>query len=66
MKRIGTFGLVVAMAEDESLRVKNRIASGLVERGWPIPDDQRQDCSAALPPGFSLNGQGKVSGAPAS
>jgi HEAT repeat protein len=49
--------LVVALAEEESLRVKNRIATGLVEKGWKIPADLASRCREALPPNFSLDGE---------
>jgi hypothetical protein len=48
--------LVGALAEEESLRVKNRIATGLVDKGWPIPAELTDACKKALPPGFVLDG----------
>ena len=57
--------LTTALIEDESLRVKNRIASGLVERGWEVPEELRASCSSALPPGFSLSA-GRLAGSHAS
>lgn len=48
--------LVGALANDESLRIRNRIAQGLVERSWEVPEDLSTTCSAALPRGFSLSG----------
>lgn len=48
--------LVAAMAEEESLRIKNRIASGIAERGWEIPEELRETCAKALPPGYRLDG----------
>lgn len=55
--------LVTALIEDESFRIKNRIAQGLVDRGWEVPEELREECEKALPPGFSLDG-GTVRGAP--
>lgn len=49
--------LVDAAATEESLRVKNRIASGLVEQSWAIRTDLQQRLSSLLPPGFSLRGE---------
>lgn len=46
--------LMKALSEDESLRIRNRIAQGLVEQGWKIPSDLEDSCRASLPPGFSL------------
>jgi len=53
--------LLGALETDESLRVKNRIAQGLVERAWEVPSVQTEICSKALPLGFSLSG-GRVIG----
>jgi len=52
--------LVAALEEEESLRVKNRIAQGLVDRGWTVPDELREVCEKSLPPGYSQTGE-KVS-----
>ena len=49
--------LVKALAEEESLRVKNGIAKGLVDKGWLVPKEDAEACRAALPPGFTLDGE---------
>jgi hypothetical protein len=49
--------LVQAMAAEESLRVKNRVAAGLAEKQWRIPADKADTCRTALPPGFKLAGE---------
>jgi HEAT repeat protein len=46
--------LVAALETEESLRIKNRIAQGLVERKWEVPEEQRPTCKAALPDEFKL------------
>ncbi len=48
--------LAEALAEEESLRVRNRIAHGLAERGWKIPEDLRELFGDSLPPDFRLQG----------
>jgi HEAT repeat protein len=48
--------LVAALEEEESLRVKNRIAQGLAERRWEIPESLRDTCRQALPPDFAFDG----------
>lgn len=48
--------LVAALEEEESLRVKNRIAQGLSERGWEVPAELHDACSKSLPPEFRLEG----------
>jgi HEAT repeat protein len=48
--------LVAALEQEESLRVKNRIAQGLGERGWAIPEELTDTCQKALPEDFTLSG----------
>lgn len=48
--------LTEALQEEESLRVKNRIAQGLADRGWSIPSELRAVYEGALPPDFELAG----------
>ena len=48
--------LTEALEAEESLRVKNRIAQGLAERGWAIPAELREAFREALPPDFELAG----------
>jgi HEAT repeat protein len=48
--------LLEALEEEESLRVKNRIAQGLAERGWKIPSELQESCRDALPDDFKLDG----------
>ncbi len=51
-----TEALVDALAEEESLRVKNRIARGLAQAGWEIDEQLSKRCADALPPGYALAG----------
>lgn len=48
--------LVAALEEEESLRVKNRIAQGLADRSWEVPLELRETCESSLPPEFTLSG----------
>jgi HEAT repeats len=48
--------LLAALPEEESLRVKNRIAAGLVECAWTIPEAWTLRVSQNLPPGFLVKG----------
>ena len=48
--------LIAALEEEESLRIKNRIAQGLAERSWEIPEELRDSCAKALPPDFAMSG----------
>jgi hypothetical protein len=48
--------LLAGFEEEESLRVKNRIAQGLSERAWSIPEELHASCKNALPPEFTFTG----------
>lgn len=48
--------LAEVLSREESLRVKNRIAGGLAQRRWELPDPLRKACGEHLPPEFSLRG----------
>jgi hypothetical protein len=51
--------LIESMIEEESLRVKNRTAGGLAQRGWEIPEGLRSALTPVLPSEFSLQ-DGKI------
>ena len=51
-----TRAFVAALEEEESLRVKNRIAGALAERQWEIPEELRELAADHLPPNFTLTG----------
>lgn len=51
-----TPALVAALAEEESLRVKNRIAQGMADREWAVSEELHETCSEAMPPDFRLDG----------
>jgi hypothetical protein len=53
--------LIAALEQEESLRVKNRIAQGLADRGWPVPASLADACRAGLPPRYTLAGDKVVS-----
>ncbi|MFO0762444.1 MAG: HEAT repeat domain-containing protein [Byssovorax sp.] len=55
--------LVKLLAAEESVRIKNKVAEGLVFRGWVIPADLRETVAQALrdTAGFSIGADGKVS-----
>jgi hypothetical protein len=48
------------LGDEESLRVRAKIADGLAARGWVVPEDERDAVRKALPPGCVLDGSGKV------
>jgi len=52
--------LLVALENEESFRVKNKIADGILARGWSLPEDRRDGVRKVLPPGFTIDGEGKL------
>jgi hypothetical protein len=48
--------LVEALVEEESLRIRNRIALGIAAAGWSIPEELRGGVKEAMPPDFMLEG----------
>jgi hypothetical protein len=48
--------LIEALEEEESLRVKNRIAQGLAEAGWEVAAGLRETLDEHLPPDFRVEG----------
>jgi len=54
--------LVKLLAEEESVRVKNKVAEGLLFRNWEIPTDLRSTAAEALRDagGYSIGSDGKV------
>jgi hypothetical protein len=48
--------LVAALDGEESLRVRNRIAQGLAERGFAVPETLLDACRKNLPEGYALRG----------
>ncbi len=51
-----TPSLIAALEHEESLRVKNRIAQGLTEKHWDVPESMLASCKEHLPSGFVLAG----------
>jgi len=51
--------LITAIGEEESLRVKNRVARGIEQAGWEVPARLLERCEGALPPGYGVK-NGKV------
>jgi hypothetical protein len=49
------------LGDEESVRVRTKIADGLAARGWPVPADEREAVTRSLPPAFSIDAGGRVS-----
>jgi HEAT repeat protein len=52
--------LVKLLLDEESVRVKSRVAEGLVARAWPIAEGDRAEVRRALPSAYSVDGAGRV------
>jgi HEAT repeats len=52
--------LAKLMIEEESVRVRTKIADGLAARSWPLPEDVRSAVRNVLPGGYTLDGAGRV------
>jgi HEAT repeat protein len=52
--------LLDALLEEESVRIRNKIADGFAELRWTIPDEMRDSVRKVLPYQFSIDGEGLV------
>lgn len=50
--------LLTLLLDEESVRVRAKIADGLAARGWAVPEDQRDAVRKVLPPQFGVDGAG--------
>jgi hypothetical protein len=48
------------VADEESVRVRTRVAEGLAARAWTVPEADRDAVRAGLPAGFTLDAAGRV------
>jgi len=51
---------VKLLLEEESVRVRTKVADGLAARAWLVPDDNRSVIRKVLPGPFSLDATGRV------
>jgi HEAT repeat protein len=56
--------LAPMLEREESLRIKNRIAQGLADKGWLVPQELCSACRKVLPPGYWLDASGRITGQP--
>ena len=52
--------LAKLLIEDESVRVRTKVADGLALRRWPLAEDARAEARNVLPVGYALDGAGRV------
>ena len=48
------------LGDEESVRVRTRIAEGLVTRGWATPEGERDAVRRSLPPAFAVDAAGRI------
>jgi hypothetical protein len=53
-----TGALLDAFEQEESVRVRSKIADGFREHGWSVADERRDAIRKRLPEAFNLNGEG--------
>ena len=52
--------LLKLLIDEESVRIRTKIAGGVADLGWEIADEQREAVRKALPPEFVVDGAGKI------
>ncbi len=52
--------LAKLLVDEESVRVRNKIAEGLSTRGWPLPEETRRGARGVLPPAYSIDSAGRL------
>ncbi|MBX3201239.1 MAG: HEAT repeat domain-containing protein [Labilithrix sp.] len=52
--------LVTLLLDEESVRVRSKVADGLATLSWEVPEDQRDAVRKVLPPQFGVDGSGFV------
>ena len=50
--------LLAALLEEESVRVRGKVADGFVALSWEVPEEQRDAVRKVLPPQYSVDGAG--------
>jgi HEAT repeat protein len=52
--------LLSTLVDEESLRVRTKIADGLAATGWEVPEKEREPVRKSLPSGYTIDGEGHV------
>jgi HEAT repeat protein len=52
--------LVALLLDEESVRVRTKVAEGLAAHGWEIPEDAREAAARTLPPPYAIDPRGRV------
>jgi len=52
--------LLRVLLDEESFRVRNKIIDGFASHGWSVPEDERDATRKVLPPGVSIDAEGRL------
>ena len=52
--------LITLFLDEESVRIRAKIADGISSRNWTIPEDQRDGLRKVLPHQYGIDGEGKI------
>ncbi len=52
--------LIKLFLDEESVRIRAKIADGIAARNWTIPDEQRDGLRKVLPHQYGIDGEGKI------
>ncbi len=52
--------LIRMLLDEESVRIRTKVAEGVAALGWEIPEEQRDAVRKVLPPQFGVNGAGHI------
>jgi HEAT repeat protein len=52
--------LAKLVLDEESVRVRTKVAEGLAARAWPLAEDMRTAVRNVLPAGYTLDGSGRI------
>ncbi|MDB4946546.1 MAG: hypothetical protein JWP97_6080 [Labilithrix sp.] len=51
--------LLAAFLEEESVRIRGRIADGFIAKGWDVPEEHRDAIRKVLPSQYAIDGTGR-------
>ncbi len=52
--------LLAVLLDEESVRIKTKIADGIAQLGWEIPEEKRDAVRKVLPYEFGIDGSGRI------
>jgi hypothetical protein len=52
--------IVESLEDEESLRIKNKVAEAMASSAWALPEELRERMRKVLPYGFSVDGEGVI------